>query len=205
MAAPRRILLGPVVESTTTTTVDRFGSSAPPKTVAVDPETTGGIDESAPQDAPPQNVERAAQYHAQRPEPAYDQFKPEFVDSEGREYAVARSGDFLEQQDVSNGLYTDPPTDRRRELGRLLLWLRMPINLRHSVDPPDPDGERLQLYHAETQVLCEVRTESVFVMPRMSTGHVFVSNMVSTGKVSNPAPYEKWLQERGRVPGAVWF
>lgn len=154
----------------------------------------------------PQNVERAAEYHAQRPEPNYTQFRAEFVDARGREYAVARGSDLLEQHDdLKNDTFTTPPPDQRRDTGRLLLWFRIPINLRHSVGPPNSDNEGMMLYHPETQVLCTAMSDGVFIQPRAATGHMFVEKFVSFGKTNAPEVCERWLRLGTDEPGGNWF
>ena len=151
----------------------------------------------------PEDVEASAAYHAKTPEPNYEQFRPEFVDQHGREYALARAGKFLERQqdDVDNGRFDTPPRKGTARAGRLLMWLRMPINQRWSVPLPDPDGEELVLYHVATQVKCVAKTDGVFVAtPRARTGHVFVRDFESRGQVLDPTPYEPWLRT-GKPPG----
>lgn len=203
MAAPRRLVFGPV--EPTASSIDKFGLPTESDVEPLPP-PTGGIDEGAPVGIPPQDTERAAVYHAKRPAPPYSKIKPDFVDPEGRQYQVAKEGDFLEEvaDTVDNAQYTDPPTDKSRSLGRLLLWVRMPISLRHEVDNPTGDGTRLELYHPATQVLSKVVVESAFIEGTMSSGYVFVSEMESTGRVREPEAYEKWMQQ-GREPGAQWF
>lgn len=156
----------------------------------------------------PENVKRSAQYHARTPEPNYAQFQAEWVDQKGREYAFARSGRFLEGQsdDVDNVRFNGvPPREGSVKAKRLLLFLRMPINQRWSVPLPDPAGEKLQLYHVATQVLCKAVTDGVFVAnPRGRTGHVFVRDFESLGQVADPSPYEPWLRV-GKEPGLRRF
>ena len=71
----------------------------------------------------------------------------------------------------------------------------MPINQRHTVPPPEPDGEKLVLYFVAAQVLCTAKTDGVFVDgPRVRTGHVFVRDFETHGQVSDPGPFEPWLR-----------
>jgi len=138
----------------------------------------------APVEPPPQDVERAAVYHAQRIEPSYSEFVPELIDQYGREYSVARAGSFLARQDgLHNASFMTPPLEGVRVFGRLLLFLRMPISQRWSVDLPAPTGETLELYVISNQVQCTARTESVFVAPRARTGYLIVSDFESHGQV----------------------
>ena len=181
------------------TSVDLFGLGIETR------QTTG---EDAPDGVPPSDPRRAAAYHALRPEPNYSEFSPEFVDQHGREYSVAKAGTFLEQQQdvVANATFTAPSLSGDDvSPRRLLLFLRMPINHRWQTELPDPDGEKLELYHVSTQVLCRAVTEGVFVQPRARTGHVYVRGFESLGQVSNPASYESWLRVSARDPGAQWF
>lgn len=146
----------------------------------------------------PENVEQSARYHARTPEPNYSQFQAEYVDSKGREYAFARRGAFLAAQgdDVDNSRFGGvPPRSGSVKVKRLLLFLRMPISHRWQVPLPTPVGEKLELYHVATQVLCEAKTDGVFVAsPRGRTGHVFVNDFESMGQVADPMPYEPWLR-----------
>lgn len=157
---------------------------------------------------PPENAAQSARYHARAPEPNYTQFRAEYVDQKGREYAFARSGRFLEEQadSVDNARFDGvPPRTGSIVAKRLLLFLRMPINQRWSVPLPDPVGEKLQLYHVATQVLCKAATDGVFVAsPRGRTGHVFVTNFESMGVAVDPTPYESFL-DVGKPPGAERF
>ena len=142
------------------------------------------------------DIEASASYHARRPEPNYSQFQAEYVDHHGREYALARTGDLLEAQtDVQNEIYDTPPLTGAVSVKRLLLWLRMPINQRHTVSLPEPDGEKLVLYYVAAQVLCTAKTDGVFVDgPRARTGHVFVRNFETHGQASDPGAFEPWLR-----------
>jgi hypothetical protein len=143
-------------------------------------------------------VASAAEYHALRPEPNYSQFKAQFVDSRGREYALA-----LHLDDKTDP-FESPPLTGSVKAKRLLLSLRMPIRQRHTVPLPEPDGEALELYHVATQVLCTAKTDGVWVAgPRQRTGSVYVRDFISHGQVSDPKTYEAWL--RGEPEEKEWF
>lgn len=154
----------------------------------------------------PENIERSARYHERTPEPNYSQFKAEYIDSKGREYALARAGNFLEgNAGLDNGKFDTPPREGSVKAKRLLMFLRMPINQRWSVPIPDPDGEKLQLYHVATQVLCKSTTDGVFVSgPRARTGYIYMRDFESLGQVADPSPFEPWLR-LGKEPGKKWF
>lgn len=154
----------------------------------------------------PKDAERSARYHAKTPNPNYSEFVPQFVDRHGREYAVARTGSFLEDvaDDVDNASYTDPPRSGTKRMGRLLMWLRMPIHQRHSEQLPDPVGENLVLYHVATQVVCRAKTDGVFVTARARTGYMFVRDFVSEGQTGTPGAYEPWLHAK-HEPGSHMF
>jgi hypothetical protein len=127
---------------------------------------------------PPQDIDASAAYHARTPEPNYSEFQPRLADALGREYAVA------EHQ----------PDD-----GRLLLWIRLPIRLRRTVDFPVL-GDDVELFDTQTQHLVIGKIDGIFVSgPTKATGHLFLAD-ARKRQPTNTAVYARWLDIKAPPP-----
>lgn len=146
------------------------------------------------------NIEKSAKYHARRDSvPSYSKFKPQYVDSHGREYQIVS---FLDDKDKE---FEVPPMDDFIQIKRVLLTLRMPIAQHYSEPLPEPMGEALELFHVESQVLCTGTTDGVYVDgPTARTGKVYVLNFETHGTVSDPEPYIAWLSAH-KTTEKQWF
>ena len=109
------------------------------------------------------------------------------------------------QDDVFNKDFGDDDVAEGGNAKRLVLYIRMPIRQRHTVQRPEATGERLTLYHVRTQSLCTCITDGVFFLNKARTGHLFVRNFNSAGQLADPRPYEQWLKTDTHEAGRRWF
>lgn len=116
-------------------------------------------------------------YKFKYPNPNYYNFeRPEYIDERGREYAVARSEDNIGLKNVvstlqENGTVSNDSFDRESSKDgqekSLVMWMRIPIaasrsNVRDKLGFPDASGQKLTLYHYDTQGVYEAVTDGMF-------------------------------------------
>ena len=133
-------------------------------------------------------------YRAKYPQLVYSEFgKPDFVDTLGREYRVAR-GSFADQLSnegrVSNDHFLEPKLRASQKIGTLLLWIRIPIRTHGQVKFPEAVGEELEFFWAKQQVRASASTDGVYYGERRKTGYMFVRDFITYGQVKNPSVYD---------------
>lgn len=159
----------------------------------------------------PKDEERSAQYNAKTPEPNYSEFGKigvQYVDMKGREYILARGSEtvrqYVESGDITVPDFNEPDRQFTENVGTQLLWIRIPIHLRGTVEFPDSNREALTLYFVRDQVLCTGQTDGVFVSgPKKKTGFVVLRNFSTHGQVSDPSKYGHLVSKEKRVKGIV--
>lgn len=129
----------------------------------------------------PSREKSALAYRGRNSGPNYSEFKAEIIDSNGREYQLAR----LQQEDEGN----------------TLLWCRLPISLRRTVQPPDTrlGGESLKLLDLST--MKELRATvhaSFFAGAKAVTGSVVLADLRVIGD-ANPEEWSHLIDKEDRI------
>lgn len=141
----------------------------------------------------PKKIKQSREYYAKNPQPNYSDFgNAQFIDSDGREYKVAK-GPFLELQEdhgviVIPGFKT-PSTEENQSWGSQVMWCRVPTALRGTVNMLRGDEGSILLYHLGNQVECYAVVENV-VGTRKATRAVIFNSVISTGQAADPS---KWI------------
>lgn len=160
-----------------------------------------------PYEQKPVDIEKSKEYEAKTPEPNYSEFGKmgvEYIDLKGREYILAKEGTLVNTY-KSKGLiqtrtFFEPNRNRREIIGTQIFWVRIPIDLRGTVEFPQPDGEHLNLYFIRDQVICIGKTNGVFVSgPKKKTGFMILNNFTTFGQVADPSKYAHLFSKKQKL------
>jgi hypothetical protein len=142
---------------------------------------------------------------AKNPQPNYQNFTPQFIDWEGREYAVNKGS--VRAELVEQGMDTAPEYETSdlkdwQYIAKKAFNVRLPIDTRHEVEQLDVGmgNTNLELFEVDTQVLCQGIIQDVYFYPKRRTGFVILRDFVTMGKAKNGKEWRERIDLRKRPP-----
>lgn len=139
------------------------------------------------------------EYKAKYPHPNYSNFgKPEYIDSEGRHYKLAKGSvkeKLVNEGEIVNTEFKSPDIYKPRSYGKQVFWIKIPISLRGSANFPNPESnEQIVMYHVDTGTKCTAYTNSCFHGKRRKTGYIILDDVKSHGKTKDYKEFERVLE-----------
>lgn len=114
--------------------------------------------------------------------PSYkDMKKIDYVDQEGREYSVIRDADNADQNSPA-AIFSDPGLYERTHVGRISLYVRIPVRLKNTQFPDAQSKRQLRLYHVSKGVEAVGVVDSCFCVARAKTGYVELKDVKTLGQ-----------------------
>jgi hypothetical protein len=140
------------------------------------------------------------EYQAKYSYPNYRNFVPEYIDQKGRQYQLARSNQWkdalVRTGDIRRPDFDDPPlyTETGGRGNGQMFYVRIPIKLSRpgsddKLQWPDAEGERIELFNIDSQVIASGTTDGLFFGPKSKTGRMVLKNFETFGVAPDPAPY----------------
>lgn len=145
-----------------------------------------------------------ASYWAKNPQPNYSNFgTPDFVDRLGREYRLPKKSNKMRKELEESGQIRKRPDSEDQQLGtgedlgKQLLWIKIPIWLRNSVGFPSTDGKKLRILDTKSYTEMSMRVDSCFYGSNRKTGYLQVDKLKSMGS-ADPKEWQDIIRRSKR-------